>query len=162
MDNLITLLYNYIECHGIITCRQSSLVKEVFGHSVILSCNRLNIITENDLEFEEYKIYKEMSLEYRDIFIENLKDKYSRRLIIQIPMNYHYKRDQQMMPCIESFAIFYINDNDYYLTINFRSSDLKRLQTDLRIIYTICKNVLMIKGALQQIHINFFNLHKYI
>ncbi len=66
------------------------------------------------------------------------------------------------MCCPENFAINFINDNEYVLFITLRSSDIFRLFTDIRIIYTICKSFLKIKGDCIKININIYNFHFYI
>jgi hypothetical protein len=162
--NTLEQLSNKIILNGSISCRRELKVIELFGVSVeIIEIDEIKKIIKSEELYKEYEVYRDMSFVCLNNFNDILKkDKYSRRLIIQFPFDYHYKLGEDMAPCIESFCVFYISEDKYILTINFRSSEIKRLLNDLRIIYTICIDVLQIKNVLNKIYVNFFNIHQYI
>jgi len=90
-------------------------------------------------------------------------DKFSRRLLIQFPVDWYENKEQDYMPCPESFLVQFINENEYIVLCNFRSSELNRIPEDLSIIKNFCETQLGLEDyKLVSLSANFMNVHKYL
>jgi len=113
---------------------------------------------------EEFTQYSEMMISQLPRFNKYLKlDKFSRRLIIQFPMDWWEASDTHYMPCIESFLIQFITESKYIVCVNFRSSEASRTLEDLGLVKMLCETMLDLKKyRLLMVAANFFNVHEYL
>ena len=90
-------------------------------------------------------------------------DKFSRRLLIQFPASWYEDKEQDYMPCPESFLVQFVDEDTYEVMCNFRSSEVSRIPEDLAIIKKFCEDVLDLASyRLLTMRANFMNVHKYL
>jgi len=113
---------------------------------------------------EEYDQYLEMITPQITRFKKYFDlDKFSRRLLIQFPANWYEDKGLDYMPCPESFMVQFVDEENYIVLCNFRSSEINRIPEDLSIIKTFClKELGLDEYNLLSISANFMNAHKYL
>ena len=138
------------------------------GRKMIEANNSQLILSDvsNVSEFrqEEYDQYLEMITPQVERFKKYFNlDKYSRRLLIQFPANWYEDKEQDYMPCPESFLVQFVDEDTYEVMCNFRSSEVSRIPEDLAIIKKFCEDVLDLASyRLLTMRANFMNVHKYL
>ena len=63
--------------------------------------------------------------------------------------------------CVAALSIAYVSENEYIPTVIFRSSDIKKLDYDLRWVVHVVDN-LGIQGNWNKMEVYFLNVHSYI
>ena len=140
------------------------------GRRMLESYNASLRFTEDQFETfkkprdEEFTQYSEMMISQLPRFNKYLSlDKFSRRLIIQFPMDWWEGSDIHYMPCIESFLVQFLTETDYIVCINFRSSEASRTLEDMGLVKSLCETMLDLKKyRLLMVAANFFNVHEYL
>lgn len=112
---------------------------------------------------EEYQQYYEMIKDQIPRFQKYLQqDKYSRRLLIQFPVNWYDDKPEDYMPCPESFLVQYETEDRYTVIFNERSVELSRAAEDIGIVLRLCRDGLHLPGQIQRMKVHYMNLHKYL
>jgi len=119
-----------------------------------------------DFDKEELTPYFNMFLpQVPSLCKEFERDKFSRRLLIQFPREYHYNQNENMVPCMESILLLFDEDYSHQAVVNIRSSDITRLSCDLGIInhliYQLTENHFKIKSSTKKMFIQIGSLHEY-
>ena len=118
----------------------------------------------NEFRQHEYDQYLEMITPQLPRFKRYFElDKFSRRLLIQFPANWYEDKEQDYMPCPESFMVQFLEEDEYIVQANFRSSEVSRIVEDVSIIKKFCEDVLELKQyKMLWIDCHFNNAHKYL
>ena len=142
--------------------RRGRTMREVHGASMEFTTRDHDNLSE--FKQEEYDQYLEMIQPQIQRFKKYFQiDKFSRRLMIQFPLNWYENKQLDYMPCPESFMVQFLDEKDYIVVCNFRSSETSRIQEDLSIIKTFCEKELgLSEHKLTSILAHFCNAHKYL
>ena len=144
------------------TVRRGRKVKEDFSVTIYLDKQGLEELKLIKYRDHEYHQYKEMLDAQKDRFFKYYKlDKFSRRLLIQFPADWYENKNIDYMPCPESFLIQYVNNENYNVIINMRSSEISRVYEDLAIIRDFCITELLLEGTMNIMSVHFMNIHRY-
>jgi len=157
MIDEIDSIKRYVEENGRLINRNHGSSREILSYSIKL--NPENYVSFRIKEYNEY--YKMIANQIPIALTEYSKNKFSRRLLFQFDRFYYEDRVEDYLICPESFIIFFINDNDYELVINLRSTDIDRLSEDVSIIKHITQGIFEEKN-LSLIRVHICNLHCYI
>lgn len=160
-SNYITdILKEKIKNNGQEVIRRNRKMKEINSFSFTYTYNDIISLNFRD---SEYKQYSDMIQDKLLKFFYYLQtDKFSRRLLIQFPSDWYENSELNYMPCPESFLILYVNENEYDVIFNERSTEYNRATEDVAIIYNIIKNDLKLKGKIRCMKVHYMNLHMYL
>jgi hypothetical protein len=138
MNISVESIRQHIIREGESTRRDRGYTREILSFSTTLypddfiKCNKIDL-----------NLYWKMIQRQVPIFRKELENnKFSRRLFFQFN---RFEKDpgfKDFFLCIESFGIFFVSSNQYDLIINFRSSDIDRLENDITIIKMIVKRLI--------------------
>jgi len=110
----------------------------------------------------EYDVYYEMIENQIDLVRKEHQDNHlSRRLLFQFDRFFYEDKPDDFLICPESFCIFFIDDTNYELLINLRSSDINRLGEDISIIKKIAQEVFPGKSIIKA-KVHCYNVHVYV
>jgi len=155
------LLKKQLEIEGLKITRRNRPMNELISATVMIDHHEIEQF--NNYRQGEYNHYRQM-IQGQIIRFDNYLnlDRFSRRLLIQFPADWYDYKPEDYMPCPESFAIFYSDENLYNLVINFRSTELSRASEDISIIKALCEKELVMPGRMNNIFIHFMNVHEYL
>lgn len=157
MNEKILFIKGHLEYEGSILDRNHGMTKEIISFH-----DDFNSIEFNDFRKKEYDEYYDMIKNQIPVVLKEFNsNRYSRRLLFQFDRNYYLNRDEDFLICPESFIIFFISDCEYELVINFRSTDINRLEEDISIIKHISLSIFE-DYSIKVIRCHICNLHMYI
>ena len=155
------ILKNEMQSSSRVIERRGRQMRELSGVSFTLYHQRLEFF--NSYRESEYQQYREMIQSQISRFKNYLNiDKFSRRLLIQFPADWYENTPQDYMPCPESFIVLYLNENEYEIIANFRSTEISRLSEDIAMIKSLCIKELGLVDKLIKMKIHLMNVHKYL
>lgn len=159
-SDIINYLKQSLILYGEEKVRRGRLVREI--NSFTLSINGHNL-SQFSYRQKEYKMYLEMIIDQKERFLRYLNiDLFSRRLLIQFPVNWYDDKEEDYMVCPESFLVLYDDEYSYDVIFNERSTEYKRATEDIAIIKAICDNFLHLKGEMNNFKVHYMNLHMYL
>lgn len=155
----MNLTVNYIEekldAEGFVITRMNRRIIECIGFHYEMSQSEISAF--DTINHSEMSPYLDMfAFQIPELKREYDRDKFSRRIMVQFPKDYHYGRNEDMVPCMESFILFF-NKAGVDVSLNLRSSDVTRIHDDISIIIHFVKILLLTFGEKE--HISSLSLH---
>jgi len=148
----------YVMENGVITQRDRGITRELLSFTATLDPKLFK-------SYDKSEITKYMNMLEKQIPIfrkELKKNRYSRRLFFQFDRFHKNTGFKDFFLCIESFGVFFHDSKNYDLIINFRSSDIDRLESDVSMIREIARKAVSLENTtLKKIKIHCFSLHAY-
>ena len=140
--------------------RRGRLMKERIGLSVCFHRRDIEWLTCRESEYVQYyDMIKDQVQRFRKYLNQ---DRFSRRLLIQFPADYYENKDEDYMPCPESFLVQYKDKDTYDIIFNERSVESSRAAEDIGLVLKLCKEVLELPGKLDKFYVHYMNIHKYM
>lgn len=154
---LLNKVVKQLEKKGLYSERNHGATKEIFSATYEFTPEGFDVYRQS-----EYDQYSDMiSDQIKIVQEEHTKNPMSRRLLFQFDRKYYLDKKQDLLICPESFCVFFVDEKNYFIVINLRSTDVKRLHEDISIIKQLSKKVFK-EGVVRKIFVHCMNLHMYV